>query len=288
MWLERSQSFRLIFAAGVLVLTLWNAAAQEPAAPAVALTLTEVVNLAKSGLSEDLIIARIKRANKPFDLNGEEILELKRAGVSDNIIRYLFDPTLPVVPAPPPARAPVSPPSEPPKDPLMLKVPPEPGLYWLSSQEPGTETFNLIELKPMVPLKWASGVVSKLPAIGKGHTVGFFVSPAAPLRIGEGPNVFFARLDPKTAIDDIILLNLTKEATRRTLDFGPKPDKPVFPPAALRTFESKRLAEGFYRIDAGPLAPGEYVFLILGSGDPKKGILGKGYDIASGPPGKGK
>lgn len=260
----------------ILVVGSFVGFAQEPATP---LSLNEVVSLVQSGLSEELVIARIKGANRRFDLNADEMLELKKAGVSDNMIRYLVDPSAPYSPPGPPAAALRDVNAPPLKDPLMPKIPPEPGMYWLSSAQAGKEMFEYIELKPIVPLKAQGKLSGKLGALRKKRAIGFFVSPSAALRMALGANVFYGRLGPKAAIEDIVLLRLEKEDSRRTLDFGPRPDKPVFPPDAVRPFESKLLADGLYRLDVAPLMPGEYVFLILGSGDEKKGVLGKGYDL---------
>ena len=67
------------------------------------LTVEEVVKLFQAGFSEDLIITRIKKNGKAFDLNTDEMLELKKLGVSDNVIKYLLDPAQPYTPPPPPA-----------------------------------------------------------------------------------------------------------------------------------------------------------------------------------------
>jgi hypothetical protein len=254
--------------------------AQEPNRPAPALTLQDVLQLVREGAAEDLVIARIKRNNKPFDLNSDEVAELTRSGISSTVIRYLMDPALPYTPpAPPPPPPPEPKPAKPPKDPLVLKLPPEPGLYWLSSATPGNESFQALELKSLVPLS-RGGVGSRLTAgLIKAHKIASLAGGRAPLRTAHAPNAFYARFGSKPPIDDVILLRLDSEAGRRTLDFGAKPEKPAFPPAAVQQFESKEVAEGVYRLAVPPLEPGEYVFLILGAGDEKKGVLGKGYDV---------
>src|ERR1017187_9753604 len=70
------------------------------------LSVEEVVKLCQTGLSEELIITKIKKNGKAFDLSTEELLELKKSGVSDNIIKFLLDPSQPYTPpAPPPPPA---------------------------------------------------------------------------------------------------------------------------------------------------------------------------------------
>jgi hypothetical protein len=279
----------------LLAMLLGVCLAQDTGNPPATFTLEDVLKLVRAGVTDDVVIARIKRYNRPFDLNSDEILELKKIGVSDTVVRYLLEPSQPYTPpAPPPPPSEVKPPAAPLKDPLMPKIPPDPGMYWLSRAEPGDEAFEFIELKPVVPLKPGSGKAGKMGKVGKmlpmkkGKALGFLVSAAAKLRVGPGAQVFYARLGPKIAIEDIVLLQMAKGDGRRTLDFGPKPDKPVFPADAIRPFDSKLLAEGLYRLNVGAIRPGEYIFLILGSGDEKKGILGKGYDFGTGAAGQQK
>lgn len=269
-----------LVAAMLVALLSAASTAQDSAGGAVTLTLAEVMKLVRAGVTEEVVIAKIKRYNKPFDLNTDEILELKKAGVSDIVVRYLLDPSPPYTPPPPPvvASAEPRPQSAPLKDPLILKLPSEPGMYWLASAEAGKEVFELIELKPVVALKAGKRTLMS-GGLKKGHTNGFLVGPEARLRVAVGANVFYGRLGAKTLVEDLVLLEMEKGEGRRLIDFGPKPDKPVFQPDAIRPFESKQLAEGVYRLDVKPLSPGNYVFLILGSGDEKKGILGKGFDF---------
>src|ERR1051325_1035341 len=93
--------YSIVVAAG-LVAAGRNATAQPPA-PASALSLEDVIKLTKDGFSEEVIVAKIKRNNKPFDLSRDELVELKKSGINDTIIRLLIDPAQPYTPpAPPP------------------------------------------------------------------------------------------------------------------------------------------------------------------------------------------
>lgn len=256
--------------------------AQEAGRPTTALKLEEVVKMTQAGITEELVIARIKRFNKPFDLSSAEIVELKQQGVSETVIGFLLDPSKPYTPPPPPPPPkPDSPerPKEPPKDPLAEKVPPDPGVYWLASAARGKERFELIEVKSLVPMRSGSKIGSILTGgLKKGQTVGLLVGAASKLRISGGANVFYARIGA-TAMDDVVLLRAAKAEGGRIVDFGPKPAKPVFPPDSIQPFTSKPIGAGLHRLDVAPMPSGEYLFLILGSGDEKKGILGKGYDF---------
>jgi hypothetical protein len=264
-------------------------AQDKPGGPSI-LSLDEVVKMVRAGVTQELVIARIKRFNKPFDLNSDEIVELKSKGVSDDVIAYLLDPSKPYTPPPPPA--PATPdakppaPTAPPKDPIVLKLPPEPGMYWLESAELGKESFQLTDLKPIVSMG-AGGMMTKLTGgLKKGRATGFIVEPVAKVRVRPGTSVFYGRLGGKPGIEDLVLLQTEVAGNKRTLDFGPKPEKPVFSPAIIHAFSPDDVGSGIYRLDVSPLKPGEYVFFILGSGDQKKGILGKGYEFGVDPPHK--
>jgi hypothetical protein len=50
------------------------------------LTKQDIINLKKSGLSDEQIIAQIKSTNSHFSLSAQEIIELKNEGVSQSVI----------------------------------------------------------------------------------------------------------------------------------------------------------------------------------------------------------
>src|SRR3954454_5837584 len=118
----------------------------QSTAAANSLTIEDVVALVKKGFSEEVIITQIRKRGKAFDLNPDEMAELRKQGVSDNIVRYLLDPSLPYTPPPPPAPT-APPPGTPAKlsgpakiyapDKLAGLVPPDPGIYYFGgSNEP--------------------------------------------------------------------------------------------------------------------------------------------------------
>ena len=63
------------------------------ATPAAKSPVDNVIELVKSGMSENLIIKSLKRTNKPIDLSTADMVKLREAGVSDNIIGVMLDPT---------------------------------------------------------------------------------------------------------------------------------------------------------------------------------------------------
>ena len=274
----------LIFAAFVLLDSAATVCGQEPAKPITpgSLTLEEVLKWHQSKQTEELIITRIRRNGKPFDLNSDETAELQKMGLSENVVKYLLDPTLPYSPPPPPAPssntsvAPPPKPSKPPAYPIVLKVPPEIGLYIMDDPEKPLQ----LELKPIVVSKQPGKLGAKLTGgLLKGQTVGSIAGRAAKARVAANVSKVYARLGEKTAAEDLALVMMTKEDARRDLNFGPKPDKPAFPVSAVRQFESKDVGQGVLMLSLPKLVAGEYIFFILGSGEEKKGTLGKGWEF---------
>ena len=90
------------------------AAAPKPAAAPSA--VDSVIQSVKAGLSENLIIRTLQRENKPANLTPADLVKLKNAGVSENLIGVMLDPaSAPApaaaaapTPAPAPAPAPVA------------------------------------------------------------------------------------------------------------------------------------------------------------------------------------
>lgn len=253
--------------------------AQEP--PRIAsgpLSIEDVIQMSKAGVSDELIIARVKRNAKAFDFNTAEIVELRKSGVSETVIKYLVDPSLPYSPpapvAPAAAAASAGPMvAGPPIDPLLRKIPPDVGIYY----SPEEEMFLPLDLKTMVPTKQPGGKFS-IPGL-KGHIIGAAIGSNAKIRVMRDAATFYARLGDKGSIDDLTLLRLDPADKRRQLDFGTKAGKATFRVQSILQFDSKQVAPGLYRLSVATKSAGEFLFFILGSGDDKKGTLGKGYDF---------
>jgi len=68
------------------------AAAKPPAAPATS-QIDSVIESVKAGLSEGIIMRTLQRENKPTILSPADLVKLKNAGVSENIISVMMDPS---------------------------------------------------------------------------------------------------------------------------------------------------------------------------------------------------
>jgi hypothetical protein len=262
-----------------LLATAGFAGAQEirPASP---LTIEEIVQLHSAGFADDVIITRIRKNAKAFDLNTDELLELKKDGLSDTIVRFLLDPSQPYTAPPPPVAVTHAPESLPhpeikfPADENASKIPSEAGLYRF-------EESNLIriDVKLLLALKGGGG----LGKLMKKDTVAYLVGPKAKTRTKEQAPVFYLRLAEGKGIEEILLVTLEPKPERRELETGAAASKQEFKSEVLRPFESVEVAPHLFRLTASKLTPGEYLFFQIGSADPAKGSSGKGFDFGIDP-----
>lgn len=268
----------------LLVLSVAMAAAAAGQAPAgrAPLTIDEIVRQTKSGISEEIIVTGIKKSGKAFDLSTEEILELKRSGVSEAVIKIMVDPSQPYAPPPPPPAKAASPQTAPrkPMNPIAEKIPAEPGMYLAEGEGESAEFVRLgfRTLTASRPSK-ASGMLTG--GLKKSPVVGYLVAARSGTQVNKSSPVFYLRVPEKVAIEEVLLLSLTEKGNRREIELGPNPSKPVFPVETLKSYESKQIDTGLFRVlVTDPLQPGEYLFFLPGTADEKKGIVGKGYDFS--------
>jgi hypothetical protein len=236
------------------------------------LTVEEVVRLARAGFSEDLIITKIKRNGKAFDLSTDELLELKKEGVSDNIVKFLLDPSQSYSPPSSPAGG--SPAKSPedakkyPEDAFANQAPSEPGLYLFNTTTPTNS-----ELKVLLGTE-----IGKMP-MRKGKAIAYLLGAAARTRTKATKPIFYLRLSEGTNIADFVLVALNKKRDRRELDVGPPGPKQQLKVEALRQFDFSEVGPRLFKLTTPQLDAGEYLFFLVGSAEPPKGIYGKGCDF---------
>ncbi len=82
-----------------------KAAATKAKSGPAALTNQDIIRLVKAGISDDLIISKIKQSKTRFDTSVNGLVALKQAGVSDNLIAVMVNPPSASAPAPAAAAA---------------------------------------------------------------------------------------------------------------------------------------------------------------------------------------
>jgi hypothetical protein len=278
---------RFLFVTAILAAVFVPGARAQGPRSGDSLTVEEVVKLSKAGFSEEVIITRIRKNGKAFDLSTDELVELKKTGIGDSIIKFLLDPSQPYTPAPVlptplpnrtegPAALP-PPPSPPakhyPADAYASRVPPEPGLYRFPGEVPVR-----VDIKILLGTNEGAGLGKVL--MKKGKVIAYLVGPASKTRIKEPAPVFYMRLPEGKAIEEIVLVAFDRKSGRREIEMGPPGPKQELKAEAMRQFDALEVGQALFKLTPAKLARGEYLFFQLGSAEPPKGSYGKGFDFA--------
>jgi hypothetical protein len=200
------------------------AAAQDAPKPQDSgLKVSEVQEMVHGGLSEDLIIAALRKNNHAFELTASEMVQLKKDGLSDNIIKAMLDPKASETNAA--AGSGVAPPagngvvvtigagrpsgatpgpgaSETPSaaNANNPDAPHDSGIYLFTENDKGKD-------KVMVPLERASTQGTKTGVLGhaltygivKGKTKAVIAGPRASIRSNDLKPVFYFYFEDKSA-----------------------------------------------------------------------------------------
>lgn len=211
-------------------------AQQKATEPAVAsksqeLTVDSVVAMVQAGLSEDVVVARIRKEDKAFDLSPEDMINMKKAGVSDGVLRVMLDPKAevrppaqpipqpqaPVGPAVPlvvqtpavPVVAPLSNPSgatpapgssAPAGDPDAPLTPHDSGIYLYTRDRDGNPRMIVLERAAYQGSKTGGVLTSALTyGLRKAKMKAVIPGPRASLRTGDRRPVFYFYFEDKAA-----------------------------------------------------------------------------------------
>jgi hypothetical protein len=276
------RAHRLVFMLVLLLAPVLPRSAAQSAPSTAPLSVEDIVKLSKEGISEDVLIAKIKKNAKPFDLSPDELVELKKLGVTDSVIKLLLDPTQPYVPPPPPQPPPPAPkPSIPgkkyPADPYAARIPAEPGLYRIYQSAPVQ-----MDLKLFMGQQQGAGLGKVL--LKKGKAVAYLAGSAARTQLADAAPVFYIRMADGKGVEEVLLVALDRKKDRRELDMGPPAPKPELKADTIRPFDSLEVGAGLFRLTPATLVKGEYMFFLIGTAEPPKGNYGKGYDFGMEPP----
>jgi hypothetical protein len=225
------------------------------------ITNKDVIDMVSLGLSDDIIIAKIRSAaaggTLQFDTSIDGLKELKAGKVSDEIIKVMINPTPPaaqvVVAATPITNDPSLP-------------PPEVGVYWKNAN-----AFVLIEGQAISQAK-VGGKAGSMFTYGlrNEHWDAYLNGPQSKNVINDRQPVFYLYVPDGASASDFVLIILEKKGDRREFQIGSfggitggksgvKRDKEVAftaEHAGIRTYKVK--------VDAA-MQPGEYAFF-MGTG----------------------
>jgi hypothetical protein len=247
----------------VTLLLACSARSQDGAGLAKRLTNQDIIGMVQLGLSEDVIIAKIRTASAKgaesvsFDTSVEGLKALKAANVPDSVIKVMINP------APPPptlvtASAPMT------IDPNL--PPPEVGVYWRDGAN-----FVMIQGQALTNAK-AGGKAGSFFTDGlrNQHWDATIEGPTSKNIVKERRPAFYFYVPDGADASDYVLIKLNKKGDRREFQVGSfggvsggksgvKKDKEV-------AFKADHVGIRTYKISLdAELKPGEYAFF-MGTG----------------------
>jgi hypothetical protein len=242
------------------------------------LTNQDVIELVRLGISDDVIVAKIRSMNGAdslsFDTSVDGLKALKAANVSDAVIKVMINPAPPPVVASAPGAAPVA------GDPNL--PPPEVGLYWKDGH-----TLTFIGGQALSQAK-AGGRAGSFFTEGmkSQHWDAVLSGPSSKNRVKDRHPVFYFYVPDGTSGDDFVLLKLNKKDDRREFQIGTfggigagksgvKKNKEL-------AFDAQHVAVRTYKfILSSDLKPGEYAFF-MGTNQSSMMASGRGTNSSGG------
>jgi hypothetical protein len=271
----------------------------------------DVIAMKQVGLSDDIVIAKIRQHNMPSNLSTDDMIELKKQNVSDAVMKALMDPK-----AEPSASSPVvvqnpgldrvlnvNPSGATPGvgqsavgDPNDPLTPHDSGIYLFTKDHSGNPQMIMLERAAYQGSKTGGIFASAMTyGIAKAKTKAVIPGKQAALRVADSKPIFYFYFDDKAAglgrgalggstasnPNQFALLRLNIEKNTRTTEIG---QFSAFGASSgsneksMVAFKSDRIRPGLYKIEiADDLKVGEYCF--VGS-SPMAGAYGAGATAA--------
>ena len=250
------------------------------------MTNEEVITLAKAGLNETIIINKIKTSKSSFDLSTDNLIKLKKAGISDNIVTAMLEAKSgrSMQPASSAAQPADSRGTGDPNDPMS---PHDYGLY-LFEEKDGVR--KMTQLTPNVSAQNRTGggfTAAVTPfGLGKRKTKANLPGTTANLQIKEATPVFYFYLDVKSGGLNTSSGIPSTPSEFALVRFNVRDDNREVTIAKSNAYSSKGglsdeyvvnytaqdLGNGIFKVTPKTtLANGEYGFYLLNSGNSNAG-----------------
>ena len=254
----------MCLSAAVLVFVACSAWGQSNSGMTRRFTNQDVISMVQLGLSDDLIIAKIRAmsANGPdsvnFDTSTDGLKILKAANVPDSVIKVMINPA-PAGTTIITAAAPVT------MDPSL--PPPEIGVYWKNGVN-----FILIQGQALTNMK-AGGKIGSFATYGlrNQHWDATIDGPTSKNVLRERRPTFYLYVPDGEDASDYVLLKLYKKDNRREFQVGSfggvTGGKAGIQREKEVAFKAEHVAIRMYRVSLDQdLKPGEYAFF-MGTGE---------------------
>jgi hypothetical protein len=223
-----------------------------------------IIDMVSLGLSDEVIIDKIRSANEPrFDTDVEGLKKLKEAKVSDAIIRAMINPRA-AAPAMVAVSAPVAAPAAPVEDPNL--PPKEVGVFWKNGPN-----FVFIEGQ-MVSQAQIGGRAAHAFTFGvkSKHWNAYLMGHESKNKVKDTRPTFFFYVPEGGSAGDYTLVKLDQKGDRRQFEVGSIGgwfgQKSGTKESNSRGFDVERVAPRTYKATLTvTLDPGEYGFF-MGTG----------------------
>jgi hypothetical protein len=210
------------------------------------LTNTRVVEMAKLGLDDDIIIAKIRNQKCDFQLGDQDLMELKRNGVPSKVVAAMLD-----------AGALTE-----------AKV-------IISGNEVALHTLGQAKVGGRLGHELTIGVKSV-------KEKAYLDGPHSAVVTGFEPSIEID-LPKGETIDNYILVRMDGKGDRREIEVesrgGIVGGKNGIRAEVIQKTSTKDLGGNRFQMATEALKPGEYIVYVVGSPDKVKEIYGKGYDF---------
>ena len=233
------------------------------------LTNDSVVSMVKGGLSEGVVLARIRSSPANFDTSTNSLLALKKAGVSDKVIEAMVSaPRSGAAAAAPAAPTPTAPSAATSAPPPSVSASARSSAGGAAANLPRDSIFHLngakyVEMQPqVVEIEISNAVFSSKSDVVLGGR-------RAEYRIADRQPQFYSYFAPTEAL--LVKLKPGEKKNDRNLKMGSGGYHPYGGSSRVGirsedriAVKSEREANGFYRISpSSPLPSGEYGFIVL-------------------------
>jgi hypothetical protein len=206
-----------------------------------------VVEMTKIGLGDEIIIAKIKTAHPNFSLSDNDLVELKRANVSDRVIAAMLEASV--------------------LKNARVKIDGNPvEIHTLGQSKVGGRLGRTISL-----------------GIKSVKTKAYLQGQHAPVIVSRNPTIEI-ELPPNSSIDNYIVVQMDGKGDRRELEVGAGggavgAKHGLRAESVVRTSYDPLGGRRYKMSTLGGLKGGEYILYVIGSADYDKGIYGLGYDF---------
>jgi hypothetical protein len=200
----------------VFVVELPSEAKGFEAQTANSLTVADVIKMVELGLGDDVVVAKIRKEGKSFDLSTDELVALKKASVSNEVVKTMFNPqvTAPqiTVASAPAAKAPLDRSADGTVGTRPPQLPDEQGVYVLQRGEWMTVEPQIVNMRTANVLGHAFSY-----GISKAKVKGEVNGASAKLQITTPVEILIKTADG-TAASEYRVLQMEEKNDRREFE----------------------------------------------------------------------